>query len=153
MSTADGLPDILLPGEYSDTVTVLPSAAGGIVTDLKLDYATGGGPNVSWLAAGDLNGDGRVDLVFPVAGDAVAVFLNNTCFVTRGPRRRCRSTTASSAGRGAKRPGQGHRPGRDEPSTVRGRPEGVMTTKVVMQSHLSRVGSPGNEKSPAKAGL
>jgi large repetitive protein len=77
--TADGLPDILLPGEYSDTITVLPSAAGGIVADLKLDYATGGGPNVNWLAAGDLNRDGRVDLVFPVAGNAVAVFLNSTC--------------------------------------------------------------------------
>jgi hypothetical protein len=46
---------------------------------LKLDYATGGGPNVNWLAAGDLNRDGRVDLVFPVAGNAVAVFLNSTC--------------------------------------------------------------------------
>jgi hypothetical protein len=60
-------------------------------------------------------------------------------------------------GRGANRPGQGHRHGRDHQRAIRSRPKGVMTTKVVMQvvmqSHLPRVASPRNGKSLAKAGL
>jgi len=38
---------------------------------------TGAGRDVPWLASGDVDGDGRVDLVFPAPG-AVAVLLN-TC--------------------------------------------------------------------------
>jgi hypothetical protein len=75
--TADGRPDILFAGGDSNTVTVLPGAPGG-VSAAKLEYVTGAGPNINWLAAGDLDGDGRIDLVFPAFGDTVAVLLN-TC--------------------------------------------------------------------------
>jgi len=37
----------------------------------------GASPGIVWLAAGDLDGDGRIDLVFPAGNTVVA--LVNTC--------------------------------------------------------------------------
>ncbi len=73
--TGDGRPDDLLVGN-TDTVTLLPGTSNGFGA-APLVYATGAGPGTLWLAAGDLDGDGRIDLVFPSGNTVVA--LLNTC--------------------------------------------------------------------------
>ena len=72
----DGKVDLVTAnaGEEDDgTVSVLLNSGEGSF-GAKRDYATGGGP---WsLGLGDLNGDGKPDLVTAGGGDSVSVVLN-----------------------------------------------------------------------------
>ena len=74
----DGRLDVLATSWYTDTVGVLLGTRDGKLAD-KLDYATGTGAKVVRLAPGDVNGDGRVDLVFAANGSTASVLLN-TCW-------------------------------------------------------------------------
>jgi hypothetical protein len=73
--TADGRPDVVLLGRDSKTITVLPSTPTGIAHQ-GFDYSIGSAETVEWVAAGDLDGDGRVDLVVPTDPGMVSTLLN-----------------------------------------------------------------------------
>ena len=77
----DGKPDLAATNRYSNTVSVLlNTTAPGATTPTfaaQAPFAVGSGP--SWVAIGDLNGDGKPDLA--VANDGpgtVSVLLNTT---------------------------------------------------------------------------
>ena len=78
----DGKLDIVMPNTFGSpgTVTVLLGEGDGTFAD-KVDYETGDSPNA--VALGDLNGDGRVDIVTSNWGDSpwhsggVSVLLGN----------------------------------------------------------------------------
>ena len=74
--TGDGRPDVLVPAANASAVSVLPGEASGIQST-KLDYPTGAQAAVLWMAVGDVDGNGRADLVVPAGNDAVGVLL--TC--------------------------------------------------------------------------
>jgi len=72
----DGRPDILVLDAGSASFSVLLGNKDGSFAS-KLDYTTGIAAVVSWLAAGDLNGDGKIDLVVGASSpSAVSVLLN-----------------------------------------------------------------------------
>jgi len=79
----DGKPDLALANAYDNTVSVLrnTSTSGSITSGsfaVKVDFATGSNPYS--LAVGDLDGDGKPDLVTPnySPNGTVSVFHNNT---------------------------------------------------------------------------
>ena len=76
----DGRPDVASANGGANTVSVLfnTTAAGGAPTfSTTIGYLTGAGPG--GVAAGDFNGDGRMDLVVAnSASNTVSVLLNTT---------------------------------------------------------------------------
>jgi hypothetical protein len=70
--TGDGRPDVLVPAADASSLSLLPGAESGLQS-AKLDYATGAEGGVRWVAVGDVDGNGRVDLVVPAGNDAVGV--------------------------------------------------------------------------------
>jgi len=71
----DGKQDAIVVNSSSSTFSVLLGMGDGTF-GAKVDYTTGGMPLS--LAAGDLNGDGRLDLAITNAYGTMTVFLN-TC--------------------------------------------------------------------------
>jgi hypothetical protein len=72
----DGRPDILVLDARSASISVLLGNKDGSFAS-KLDYTTGITSVVSWLAAGDLNRDGKIDLVVGAySPSTVSVLLN-----------------------------------------------------------------------------
>jgi hypothetical protein len=78
--TGDGRADRVVSDAASNTVSVFPSITGGAVTAVfapRVTFATGAGPAA--VAAADVNGDGRPDLLVSETGaDVTAVLLNAT---------------------------------------------------------------------------
>lgn len=71
----DGKPELIVPNYSSNTVSVFrnTSASGTLSFDAKTDFATGTNPYSA--ALGDLNGDGKLDLITPNYGsNNVSVF-------------------------------------------------------------------------------
>jgi hypothetical protein len=58
----DGRPDVVVANSGAPTVSLLENLAGGLLGD-PVAFATGANPS-AWVAAGDLNGDGWLDVVF-----------------------------------------------------------------------------------------
>ncbi len=79
----DGKPDLAVSNAGSDTISVLrdatPSGATMATFAAELSLATGTATNPQSVAAGDLNGDGKPDLVVADGeSNAISVFLNTT---------------------------------------------------------------------------
>ncbi|MEP7253235.1 MAG: FG-GAP-like repeat-containing protein [Ginsengibacter sp.] len=75
----DGKPDIVVANQSGLSVSVLrnTSALGAISTDVKVDLTTGSNP-VS-VAMGDIDGDGKPDIVVANSGVSTVSVLRNTC--------------------------------------------------------------------------
>ena len=75
----DGKPDLLVTNSYSNTLSVFRDT-GTIATavgfDSRFDFATGVGP--TGVAAGDLDGDGKVDVAVVNARDGTVSLFRNT---------------------------------------------------------------------------
>ena len=74
----DGKPDIVIANRYESTVTVLPGNGNGTF-GAKAEYAVGSfGTQPRSIAIGDLNGDGKADILTANQGsNTVSVLLNN----------------------------------------------------------------------------
>ena len=77
----DGKPDLAVPNQVSNTVSVFRNtstsgtiASGSFAT--KVDFATGSGPN--FMAIGDLDGDGKLDMVTQNLSSGNMSILRNT---------------------------------------------------------------------------
>lgn len=71
----DGLPDVVLGNQYSEQVSVLLNLAAAPGTFAPaVTYATGHATR--GVALGDVNGDGRLDIVASSSGSTVSVLLN-----------------------------------------------------------------------------
>jgi FG-GAP-like repeat len=75
----DGILDLAVANQHccdlgDGTVSILIGNGDGTFKD-HVDYATGGGP--TWVATGDFNSDGKLDLVVSGVGDNVGVLLGN----------------------------------------------------------------------------
>ncbi len=64
------------PIEYGANVSVLSGTGTGSFLD-PVDVAADGG--TYWVAAGDMNGDGRPDFVAAEAGDKIGVLITFGC--------------------------------------------------------------------------
>jgi photosystem II stability/assembly factor-like uncharacterized protein len=75
----DGKPDIAVANVHADTLSILQntSTSGNVNFGVKVDYAVGYLPHS--VAIGDLDGDGKPDLVLPLQGtNFVSVFKNTS---------------------------------------------------------------------------
>lgn len=73
----DGAIDIVVSNATSNTISYFrnTSSGGGLSLQSKVDVTTGNGP--SGVSIGEMNGDGKLDVVVTNSGDAsVSVFLN-----------------------------------------------------------------------------
>lgn len=73
----DGAIDIVVSNATSNTISYFrnTSSGGGLSLQSKVDVPTGGGP--AGISIGEMNGDGKLDLVVTNSGDAsVSVFLS-----------------------------------------------------------------------------
>jgi subtilase family serine protease len=72
----DGMPDLAVANNWSDTVTILLGNGDGTFTAQSVSPATGSGPIA--VVVGDFNGDGKADLaVANAASDTVTILLGN----------------------------------------------------------------------------
>ena len=77
----DGKPDLVISNYNDNTVSVFlnTTSPGATTPDFALPQTFAAGSNPSGLAVGDVNGDGRPDLVIPDASaNSVTVLLNTT---------------------------------------------------------------------------
>ncbi len=75
----DGKPDLAIANEYDNTISVLRNTGnnGTVSFALKVDFATGSNPKI--VAIGDINGDGKPDLVTNnVSNNSVSVLRNTS---------------------------------------------------------------------------
>ncbi len=79
----DGMPDVVVSNPVSNTVSIFrnTSTSGSISFAARIDSAAGAGPGS--LALGDLDGDGRLDLVVADGTtDSIAIFQNTSSIGT-----------------------------------------------------------------------
>ncbi len=81
----DGKPDLITTDRYSNSVSVLKnkSSIGSISFDSNVDYAIGADP--FYAVAGDLDGDGRPDIIAANTSDAVVSVLKNVSGLNIAP--------------------------------------------------------------------
>ncbi len=75
----DGVPDAVVNGSFQGSLYLLPGTASGVFQPAtKINLATGSQPSA--LAAGDFNGDGKIDLAVADKGNGgtVAILLNSS---------------------------------------------------------------------------
>ncbi|MEP6950447.1 MAG: FG-GAP-like repeat-containing protein, partial [Ginsengibacter sp.] len=74
----DGMPDIVIANSGSATISVLrnTSTSGSISAAAKIDFATGSFPTS--VAIGDVDGDGKPDLVIANGGSSTVSVFRNT---------------------------------------------------------------------------
>ncbi len=77
----DGKPDIVVANQSSASVSVLrnTSVSGIISADVKVDFTTGS--SSVYVSMGDLDGDGKPDIVVANSGVSTVSVLRNTCSI------------------------------------------------------------------------
>jgi hypothetical protein len=81
----DGKPDMVTADRFGNTISVLRNtgSAGTIAFDANKDYAVGAGP--LYVAVGDLDGDGRPDIVSANSSDTAVTILQNQIGANSAP--------------------------------------------------------------------
>jgi IPT/TIG domain./FG-GAP repeat. len=79
----DGKPEIIKCNEFQNSISVYrnTSTTGNIVFNTKVDYSCGSGNQPDYLALGDLNNDGKIDLAVSFNSNSnggIEVFRNNS---------------------------------------------------------------------------
>jgi hypothetical protein len=73
----DGTPDIVTANEFSSTLMVFTNNSSGALTFIGR-YSLAGGGGANWVAAADVNGDGKVDLISAnFSAQTLSVLTNN----------------------------------------------------------------------------